>query len=162
MSEPPSLSLSAYAKVSLAFAGLLLLPALWSFASAIVSATSTGQILVISLGRTSTAREMVPWIQGWPRFVAPMLILTSLLLWFSSGQLPRGAWWISAAISTVGVVLLLFSLWFTNWRGTFNFFGLVAFVAAALSVGNRFGRIAAVAFILLVFGIIVWRASSAA
>jgi hypothetical protein len=162
MSESPSLTLSAYAKVSLVFAGLLLLPALWSFVSAIVSAASTGQVLVISLGRTSTARELVPWLQGWPRFVAPMLILASLLLWVSSEQLPRGVWWTSAAISTLGFVLLLFSMWFTSWRGALSFFGLVAFIATALYVGNRFGRIAAVAFILLVFSTIVWRTSSAA
>jgi hypothetical protein len=162
MSKPPSLPLSAYAKFSLALTGLLLLPALWSFFSAIVSAWSTGQVLVISLGRTATARELVPWVNGWPRFVAPVVMLTSLVLWLSSSQLARGAWWLSAAMSTVGLVLLLFSKWFTSWRGTIWFVGMVAFVALTLYVGNRYGRVAALAIILIVFGSIVWQIPGAA
>lgn len=162
MSEPPSPSLSAYARFSLALAGVLLLPALWSFFSAIVSAVSTGQVLVISVGRTETARELVPWIYGWPRFAAPVIIAASLLLWLSSHRLHRSAWWLSAATSTVGLVLLLFSKWFTSWHGTIWFLGIAVFVAVTLYVGNRFGRLAALAIILLVFGALVWRITGAA
>lgn len=160
MSESPPLS--TYAKLSLALAGLLLLPALWSFFSAIVSAVSTGQVLVISVGRTETARELVPWINGWPRFAAPVVLAASLLLWFWADRLPRGAWWLSAATATVGLVLLLFSKWFTSWHGTIWFFGLLAFVATTLYVGKRFGRLAGLAVIFLAFGVFVWRITSAA
>lgn len=162
MSEVPSPPLSAYAKFSLALAGVLLLPALWSLFSAIVSAASTGQVLVISVGRTETARELVPWIKGWPRFVAPVVISASLLLWSSAHRLPRSAWWLSAAMSALGLALLLFSKWFTSWHGAIWFVGMAAFVAATLYIGKRFGGLAALVVILLVFSVVVWRITSAA
>ena len=155
MNTPPSLEF--YAKFFLGTAALLLLPALWSFVSAIISAADTGYVLVISIGRTATAREMVPWANGWPRFVAPPVLLTSLVLWASSSQLPRSAWWSAAAMATAAQILLLFSLWFSSWRGILWFAGLVAFIFTALYVGNRFGRLSALAFVLLVSIALLWR-----
>ncbi len=145
-----------YAKFSLAVAALLALPAAWSFLSAIYFAATTGEVLVISLGRYETAREMVAWPNGWSRFVGPVLLFAALGVWGGSGKGSR-MWWVSAALSTLGLVLLLFSKWFTSWHGTLWFMGLVAFIAVTLYAGNKFGRLAAYAIVVLVFGLILWR-----
>jgi hypothetical protein len=151
--------LKFYARASLVFAAVLALPALWSFFSAIVSAVSTGQVLVISVGRYETARQYVPWVQGWTRFVAPMTLFLSLAVWAGFSDRSRFTWWLSAALSAISAVMLLFSSWFISWRGVLWLSSLFLFIACSAYLGNRFGRFVAVAFIASVVGAIVWRIS---
>ena len=157
MSEQPSLEF--HAKFALAIAGILVFPAIWSFFSAIWSAATTGQVLVISVGRYETARSLVDWRSGWARFAGPVLLVGSLFLWGASGEKKsRAWWWLAAALSTIGIALLLFSRWFTTVHGFSWFMGMLAFTATTLYVGNRFGRVAAILIVLLAFGFIAWRA----
>ena len=157
VSNTPSLKFSA--QFVLAVASVLLLPALWSLFSAIWSAAITGEVLVLSVGRYETSRSLVPWPQGWARFVGPVLLASSLSIWVaSSSPLRVAGWWFSAALAFVGIVLLLFSQWFTSWPGTLGFCSLVAFIAVSFYVGSTFGRIAMVVFILVVFALVGWQA----
>jgi drug/metabolite transporter (DMT)-like permease len=148
-----------YAKASIAIAAVLLLPAVISLLSAVVSALTTGQVMVISLGRTETAREMVPWLQGWPRFAAPFVILGALVVW-SQAKPHRWTWWLSAGLTTLGASLLAFSWWFVSSRRAGAFLLMLAFISAALYIGNRLGRVAAVLFVLLVAVVVCVQASA--
>jgi len=160
MSEEPESKLRPYAKAAIGFGALLLLPAVWSFCSAVVSAARTGQVMVVSVGRYETAREMVHWSLGWSRFIAPLLLLSALFLWGASKQY-KPLWWVSAALAATGCFMLAFSLWFASWSGVIWFWSLVAFIALALYVGNRIGRWAVVVLVASAF-IIGWSASNAA
>lgn len=154
MSDQPSPQF--YAKFVLALAGLLLVPAAWSFFSAVYYAATTGQVLVISLGRYETARELVTWDVGWARFVGPVLLVAGLVVWIRAKQ-SASTWWVAVALATIGCVLLLFSQWFTSWRGAMFFAGLIAFVVLTLFAGNRYGRPAAYAIIATAFCLFFWR-----
>jgi hypothetical protein len=157
MSSSPSLKLGA--QFVLVAAGALLLPALWSWFSAIWSAATTGQVLVLSVGRYETSRSMVPWPQGWARFVGPVALASSLSLWLASKSAQRIAlWWSSAAIGFVGIVLLLFSQWFVSWRGSVWFSSFAVFIALSYYLGSKLGRVAMIIFMLAVFAIVGWQA----
>lgn len=158
MSDQPSLEF--HAKFVLALTGLLLIPAVWSFFSAVYFAATTGQVLVISLGRYETARKLVAWEAGWARFIGPVLLVAGLAVWVRAKQ-GAGAWWVAVAIATIGCVLLLFSQWFTSWQGAMFFAGLSAFVAVTLFAGNRYGRSAAYAIIAGGFFLFLWRIANA-
>ncbi|MEO8024203.1 hypothetical protein [Polaromonas sp.] len=156
MSNQPSLKFSA--QFALAVAGVLFLPALWSLGSAFWSAATTGQVLVLSVGRYETSHSMVPWPQGWARFAGPFVLALSLSMWATSKSAQRVTlWWFSAALGFVGIVLLLFSQWFVSWRGVLWFCSLTAFVALSFYIGSKFGRIAMVAFMLIVFAFVGWQ-----
>jgi hypothetical protein len=155
MSESPAVH--SYAKFSIALAALLALPATWSFFSAIYFAATTGEVLVISLGRYETAREMVAWPKGWARFVGPVVLVAAIGVWVASDKNSR-MWWFSAALSALSLALLLFSRWFTSWDGAFWFIGVVVFISISLFIGNRYGRLAAYVFVVLVLALIFWRA----
>jgi hypothetical protein len=154
MSEQPSLEF--YAQFILALAGLLALPAIWSFFSAAYFGATTGQVLVISIGRYETARESVAWIDGWARFVSPIVLVMSLRIWACSTRGAR-AWWIAVAFALVGLFLLLFSKWFTTLNGVMVFAGLNAFIAVTLYAGKRYGRSISYLIIALGLGIFLWR-----
>jgi len=160
MSEQPTITF--YAKFTLAVAGVLVIPAVWSLFSAILSAATTGEVLVISLGRYETARELVSWTNGWARFAGPIAIVSALGLWVWSCEKERLAWWVAAVLSAFGLVLLLFSKWFTTWQGTVWFISILAFTAVTVYVGNKYGRVAAYAIVLLAFVSIFWRIASGA
>ncbi len=158
MSDQPFLEF--HAKFVLALAGLLLIPAVWSFFSAVYYAATTGQVLVISLGRYETARKLVAWDAGWARFVGPILLVAGLAVWGRAKQ-GAGTWWVAVAIATIGCVLLLFSQWFTSWHGAMFFAGLNAFVAVTLFAGHRYGRPAAYAIIAVGFFLFLGRIANA-
>jgi len=156
MSDRPSPKL--YAQFVLAIAGLLVLPAIWSLLSAVWSASTTGDVLVISIGRYEVSRSLVPWPQGWSRFAGPIALVTSLFLWSRSKAGDRTRlWWFSVALAMVALALLLFSQWFTSWRGVLWFGGILVFITAVMFIGNKLGRLTAVAFVAIVFGFIVWK-----
>lgn len=139
---------------------LLLLPALYSLASALHSAFTTGHVLVISLGRYETARAFVTWQAGWARFAGPIILAVSLLAFDGS----RGVtlrWWLAGAGAFCSLILLAFSLWFTSIGGSLGFAGLLAFAATATVIGNRLGRPAAYLFIVACAGFLLWRVARA-
>lgn len=157
MSEQPSLKV--HAQFVIAFAAVLLLPAVWSLFGAIWSAATTGEVLVVSLGRTETDRAVVPWAYGWARFVGPLVLMASLVVWAMSDAAAQrvAVWWFSAALALVGLILLLYSKWFTSWRGGLWFCGMAALIASTLYVGKRFGRLAAVLFMAVFWSFVAWR-----
>jgi len=146
------------AQFVIAAAAVLLLPALWSMFSAVWSAVTTGNVLVVSVGRYETSRALVPWPNGWARFIGPLLLFSSFLVWVASKSGERVAvWWLSAALASVGFLLLLFSQWFTSWRGCLWFGSIAALLVLALYLGNRFGRFAGVLVVVGVFAFILWQ-----
>jgi hypothetical protein len=159
MSDDPSTS--TWAKFVLGLAALALLPALWSLGSALISAVGSGEVLVISLGRTSTSRTMVPWQQGWARFAGPLLLTVSLALWVVAEKRST-QWWLSALLAAMALSLLAFSMWFTSLRSTLGFLGFAAFIAATFAANRYFGRKGAYAVILVAAVAFVWRLSNAA
>jgi len=151
------------AQLSIAIAAVALLPALWSLGSAIWSATTTDQVLVISIGRTETARALVPWPAGWARFAGPLLLIASLLVYARSKSPQSTIWWVSAALATVGLCLLSFSWWFSSFQRAAGAVVLAAFITTALALGNRFGRLPAYLFVLAAFcTLLCWRLSHGA
>ncbi len=148
-------SLKFSAQFALGVAAILALPAAWSFLSAVYSAFATGEVLVISVGRTETARQLVPWKQGWARFVAPPLLVASLFVWGISARRPL-LWWGAVAGCVVAIVLLLFSLWFVSTRSVLAFFAFLSFIVAAMLLGNFVGRLAAFAFVLAAAALFLW------
>jgi hypothetical protein len=146
------------AQLAIAGAVLLLLPSLWSLASAVWSAATTNEVLVISLGRTKTTRLFVPWQAGWARFVGPFLIVASVFVYFYKAfAIPQSArWWWSAALSAAGLSLLSFSWWFSSFHRAIGAGVLVAFICVALALGKRIGRTAAYLFIFASFCAFVW------
>lgn len=144
------------AAIALGLGLLVLLPALYSLLSALYSALSTGEVLVISVGRYEVHREFVSWRAGWARFAAPPILVASLLAFDGS----RGVtlrWWLSATGSASALTLLGFSAWFTSTNRALGFIALLAFVVLAHQVGNRFGRTAALAFVVACATLLAWR-----
>jgi hypothetical protein len=142
------------AKFVTGLAAFVCIPAVVSLVSALWSAATTGEVMVISVGRYETAREMVPWVAGWSRFVGPLLLVASLGGGASSTKQMR--WWISAALALAGVCLLFFSKWFTSLGGAIAFVGLLAFVGVTFYVDGRWGRAAAFALMVLAVGVFLY------
>lgn len=135
------------AQITLTFGFIALLPALWSFVSAIWSATTTGQVLVISVGRTGTSRSLVAWSLGWARFAAPPLLLAGLLMRVLTGSVRTHWWWSSVLLTTTALVLLFFSQWFTTLGGTVFFLCLLGYVGLAYVIDLKIGRKSVVVFL---------------
>lgn len=125
--------------VALGFGALFLLPAFYSLLSAIASAVATGEVLVISVGRTETYRKMVPWPQGWARFAGPPLLLLALVTWDGSRGI-TARWWFSGTLAALAIVLLAYSAWFTSWGGSAGFTGLCAFIAVAFLLERKWAN----------------------
>ena len=138
MSDEPSLKF--HASFVLWIAALLALPALWSLGSAIHAAATTGQVLVLSVGRYETAQHMVPWQQGWARFVGPALVIAGLILAALSASSDRRLWWAASGLALVGLAMLCFSWWFVSLRGAAAFVAGNAFIALCFFVDSRYGR----------------------
>jgi hypothetical protein len=134
------------AGMMVAIAAIVLLPAMWSLGSAVVSALSSGEVVVISVGRYETSHSLVPWRKGWARFVAPPILVLSLCLVAVSARGER-RWWAGAALSVVGLALLFYSAWFSSAGGAAAFAGMSAFIALCAYVDRSFGR--AIAFALM-------------
>lgn len=133
-----------------AFIGLasfVVFPALWSLGSAIFSALSTGEVLVISLGRYETSQRMVPWTQGWSRFVGPPLLVLSLMIAGRGTETGRRLW-VGVALAVVGLAMLFFSSWFVTLAGVASFAGVNAFIVLCFYIDGWFGRAAAFWFML--------------
>lgn len=143
--------------VALAFGiGLfLVLPAIVSLISALYHAMTAGEVLVISFGRTSTSREMVPWRQGWARFAGPIVLIASLCAWDGSRGV-TARWWLAGTGVVLGLSLLAFSKWFATVNGAFALAGVYGFIALTFFVDRRFGRIPALAIIIAVVALGVW------
>lgn len=142
------------AKFVSVLAAFVCFPAIVSLLSAVWSAATTGQVMVISVGRYETAREMVPWVAGWTRFVGPLLLIASLGGGATSPKQIR--WWISAALALTGVSLLFFSMWFKSLGGAIAFAGILAFVGLAHYVDARWGRPVAFTLLILAVGTLLY------
>lgn len=142
-------SLKFHASFVLCITGLAVLPARWSLGSAIYSAATTGQVLVVSVGRTETVRHLVPWTQGWARFVGPALVVAALFLSGRGTRSDRRWWWIAASVALVGVAMLLFSWWFVSVGSAAAFIAGNAFIALCFYVDHRYGRGKAFALMLV-------------
>ncbi|QTN26671.1 hypothetical protein HZ993_15270 [Rhodoferax sp. AJA081-3] len=138
MSEVPSLKF--HAGLVLCIAALAALPALWSLGSAIHSAATTGQVLVMSIGRFETNQLMVPWREGWARFVGPVLVVAALFLSSASARSDRRWWWTAAALALAGLAMLAFSWWFISLGGAAAFVAGNAFIALCFYVDHYYGR----------------------
>ncbi|WP_157609098.1 hypothetical protein [Variovorax sp. Root411] len=145
-------SLQQYGKVALAAGAILLLPALWSFGSAVWSAGTTGEVLVISVGRYETSRDFVPWVHGWARFAGPLALVSAVALWALRGS----PWWLPALLSAAGLALLLFSKWFTSPMGAVVFCTMMAYLVLAAFVDRRMGRLAAIVMLLSTVASMLW------
>ena len=152
--------LRPYAKGALVAAACLLIPAVLWFCSAVISSITTGQVMVISIGKTETARQLVHWPLGWSRFASPFVLLGAIAVWALSKS-SKLAWWVSACLAVLGSSMLVFSLWFVSWRGVVAFTSILAFICMALYVGNRFGRLAAIGFVLLAAVVVLVAAKAA-
>ena len=136
---------------------LLMLPAVYSFFSALYSALSTGEVLVIAVYRYEIHREIVPWTTGWARFAGPPLLVASLLAFDGS----RGVtlrWWLAAAGSVAALTLLGYSLVFTSIDRALLCIAIFAFAMLAHKIDKRFGRAAALALMVACVGVILWAA----
>lgn len=142
------------AKFAIGLAALACIPAVVSLISAIYSAATTGQVMVLSVGRYETAREMVPWATGWARFVGPLLVMASTA--GAAGPTKQIRWWIAAALGLAGVSLLFFSSWFKSLGGTLAFAGTLAFLGLAYYVDERWGRLSAFALMILAVGVLLY------
>jgi hypothetical protein len=152
----PSEQTLVAAAMALGLGLLLLMPALYSLLSALHSALSTGEVLVISVGRYEVHRELVPWRAGWARFAGPPILVASLLAFDGS----RGVtlrWWLAATGSSAALVLLGYSAWFTSAGRALGFFSLFLFVALAHHIDKRFGRTVALAFVVACAGMLIWK-----
>jgi|EndMetStandDraft_4_1072995.scaffolds.fasta_scaffold116306_2 hypothetical protein len=141
---------------ALAFSVLLLLPALYSFFSALYSAATTGHVTVISLGYSHTHRESVPWQVGWARFVSPAILLLALVTFDGS----RGStlrWWLSGAAAAIGLTLLCFSAWFTALGKAAFLLAFVSVLFLAIFIDRKLGRGVAFLFLLACVLGLVWR-----
>ncbi len=135
---------------------LLLLPILYSLGSAMYSAFSTGQVMVVRLGWYTVKRELVTWHAGWARFVGPILLLVSLLAFDGT----RGAslrWWLAAGGTALSLALLAYSGWFTSVGRAVFFMAAILFLFLAHQIDKKFGRAAALAFMLSCVGLFVWK-----
>lgn len=152
----PSEEVRTFFAVALGAAALLVLPILYSLGSAIYSALTTGEVMVISLGRTETQRQMVPWQMGWARFAGPIVLCASLFAFdHSRGRTLR--WWLAGAGVIVSLAILSYSRWFTTAAGALAFLGLAAFIASAALIDHRFGRRVALMFLAVGAAAFVWR-----
>jgi hypothetical protein len=127
---------------------VLLMPVLWSLGSAVVSAVSTGQVLVISVGRTQVTRYVVPWQQGWARFAGPVFISAALVLYLARDGRKTSSWWIATGLAFLGLCLLLFSAWLASVQSAGAFALLGGFIAVSFGIDDRLGRWAAFTFML--------------
>lgn len=146
------LSLKQYGKATFAAGAILLLPALWSFVSAAWSAATTGEVLVIGLGRYETSRALVPWMNGWARFAGPLALIAAVALW----TLRTASWRAPALLSAAGLALLLFSKWFTSPTSAMTFCGMMAYLALAAAVDRRMGRFATTVMLASTVGLMLW------
>jgi hypothetical protein len=133
----PDASVRFGATAALGAAAVVLIPVIFSFFSGIFSAVSTGEVMAISLGRTETQIESVPWAAGWARFAGPVLLVNSLCVYVGARSW-SGRWWAAAAGCALALVLLSFSLWFTSLRGTLWFLSLNAFMVATFYAVKKF------------------------
>lgn len=151
----PSEKVRMWVALALGLGVLMALPALFSLISAIHQAATTGEVLVISLGRTATARETVPWPQGWARFVGPVVLIASLCT-FDGSRGVSARWWLAGTGVALGLWLLAFSRWFATVNGTLVLMGLHGFLALAFFVDRKFGRAPALGVIIAGAALAVW------
>lgn len=144
------------ARIALTFGFIALLPALWSFVSAIGSAASTGQVLVISVGRTETSRSLVAWPLGWARFAAPPLLLAGVLMRVLTGSVRTPWWWSSVLLTTTALALLLFSQWFTTLGRTVFLLCLFGYVGLAYVVDLKLGRKSVVVLLFATVAVLLY------
>ncbi|MDR6860867.1 hypothetical protein [Variovorax guangxiensis] len=116
-----------YGTLVFAAGAVLLLPAVWSFFSAVWSAMTTGQ-----------GPDCADRVGG-----------------FSDSR-PQPSLVASRRVSVVGLALLLFSRWFTSLGGAALFTSMAAYIALAAFVDRKFGRGAATAMLLATVALIVY------
>lgn len=139
--------------MALGLAAVLLLPALYSWFSAIHGAISTGEVMVLNLAGIDS--EMVPWRNGWTRFVAPLLLLAAVLVYDDSRAI-TGRWWAAAALAVVALGMLGFAAWFQSMGGAVGFILFNGFIVLCFHVDRRHGRLAAFALMVVaVFALVL-------
>lgn len=129
-----------------------------SFLDAIWTAFNTGMVTVGAVGRFSSTHYQVPWRAGWARFAGPILFFGGLQLTISTRVSPKWSLWGLVAL-IFGIVLLLFSAYFTSLGSIAAFFGIIAYAIAGLYVGNRYGFMAALVFTGSLFAVLIWISS---
>jgi len=142
------------AQAVFAAGGVILIPALWSFAAAMYSALTTGEVMVVSLG-ARVEYEDVSWRMGWARFAGPPVLLCALWLGLGSRVWSR-PWWLAAAGCAGALGLLAFSLWFTSLERAIAFVAFSTIVMAAFYVDKLYGRAAALAVVGVAVAIAAW------
>lgn len=154
--DDDSSDLKTYAKVVLGFGIAASLPAIYGLLSTVYHAAAEGSVMVFSIGRYETARSIVPWPQAWARFLGFAMLVSCGLVWLGSKGDPR-RWWFAVGLSALGFPLVMFSSWFTTLRGTLMFTGIASVVALAYLLDDKYGRMAAASFLLVVVAVLVWR-----
>jgi hypothetical protein len=127
---------------------ILFLPALASAILAAWSAWSDGHITLYSVGKTGTAREVVPWVHGWSRLLSPVVFVAAAVAYPTREQASAARLLMFVALATAGASMLVFSLWFKSASGVFVLSALLAYVALAHFVDERFGRRASFSLIV--------------
>jgi hypothetical protein len=137
--------LRSYLVVAIALA---IIPALISFLIAVWSAVTTGHVLVVAIGKTETARQLVPWSLGWARFASPLVLVAAGAAYPGDSSPTNLRSVLFSALAITGIGMLCYSLWFTTLRGMLLFYGLALYVASAYFIDLVFGR-RAVVFMLV-------------
>jgi hypothetical protein len=127
----------------------------WSFFNAVWTAVETGTVTVISVGWNDTAREKVAWMAGWARFAGPVIFIAGILL-FKSKRISWQKVLAAFSFTLIGIVLLLFSWWFTSFGRVAGFIGLLAYSVIGVFIGNRYGWLAALLFTGAVLIALLW------
>lgn len=143
--------------VALGFGVVAFLPALYSWFSALHSAVTTGQVMVISLGYNHTHRESVAWQQGWARFAGPVFLMAAWLL-FDGSRGFTARWWVSGTSAAVGLALLFFSAWFTSIGAAVSFLSLTGGMFLASVIDRNLGRGTALLFVAVALLGFAWAA----
>lgn len=144
----PGEALRPQLAVALGVGVVAFLPALYSWFSALYSAVTTGQVMVISLGYNHTHRESVAWHQGWARSAGPVFLTAAWLL-FDGSRASTARWWMSGTSAAVGLALLLFSAWFTSIGAAVSFLSLTCGMCLAAVIDRNLGRGAALLFMVV-------------
>ena len=135
---------------------LLFIPAVVSLFLAIWSAVASGQVMVISLGRYETARESVPWLQGWARFASPFILAIAAAAYPTTPSASTLRFLAFSLLAFIGISALCYSLWFTSPDGTLGFLLISACIALAYYVDAIFGRRWATILVVSIVALLVY------
>ena len=125
-------------------------------AFAVWSAANTGQVTVISLGRTETTHVLVPWWRGWARFASAPVLVLALYAYHALRGAPTVRALVSTFLAASGVGMLCYSQWFTSVSHAFFFYGFFGYVLFAYFVDLRFGRPVATGLLVATVAVLLY------